>query len=180
MLEGWNDKKYLDRIGTRILWTSNSTNKYLVLNFFRYWFSSAALTFAKQPDTFQDTLRPVSCKFKDKCFSIFYTYNRMPGLRRWTIVHLSANVTGFWEKNTWGRNEKEFRSFLEDCVDIFFHPYPNTFKDGVFLDFSIIFRPEMLKLHPYSILTGDTMVGFVLFCVLKYSLITHQSKANIC
>ena len=32
--------------------------------------------------------------------------------------------------------------------------------------FTIIFRPEMLKLHPYSILTGDTMVGFVIFCVL--------------
>ena len=32
--------------------------------------------------------------------------------------------------------------------------------------FTIIFRPEMLKFHPYSILTGDTMVGFVIFCVL--------------
>jgi hypothetical protein len=27
-------------------------------------------------------------------------------------------------------------------------------------------RPEMLKFHPYSILTGETMVGFVIFCVL--------------
>ena len=25
----------------------------------------------------------------------------------------------------------------------------------------------MLKFHPYSILTGDTMVGFVIFCVLR-------------
>ena len=25
----------------------------------------------------------------------------------------------------------------------------------------------MLKFHPYSILTGDTMVGFVIFCVLS-------------
>ena len=33
--------------------------------------------------------------------------------------------------------------------------------------FTIIFRPEMLKFHPYSILTGDTMVRFVIFCVLK-------------
>ena len=33
--------------------------------------------------------------------------------------------------------------------------------------FTIIFRPEMLKFHPYSILTGDTMVGFVIFCVLR-------------
>ena len=33
--------------------------------------------------------------------------------------------------------------------------------------FTIIFRPEMLKFHAYSILTGDTMVGFVIFCVLS-------------
>ena len=33
--------------------------------------------------------------------------------------------------------------------------------------FTIIFRPEVLKFHPYSILTRDTMVGFVIFCVLK-------------
>ena len=32
--------------------------------------------------------------------------------------------------------------------------------------FTIIFRPEMLKFHPYSILTGDTIVGFAIFCVL--------------
>ena len=34
--------------------------------------------------------------------------------------------------------------------------------------FTIIFRPKMLKFHPYSILTGDTMVGFVIFCVLSF------------
>ena len=33
--------------------------------------------------------------------------------------------------------------------------------------FIIIFRPEMLTFHPYSILTGDTMVEFVIFCVLR-------------
>ena len=33
--------------------------------------------------------------------------------------------------------------------------------------FTIIFRPEMLKFHPYSVLTRDTMVGFVIFCVLS-------------
>ena len=36
---------------------------------------------------------------------------------------------------------------------------------------TIIFRPEMLKFHPYSILTGDTMVEFVIFCVLRELLI---------
>ena len=33
--------------------------------------------------------------------------------------------------------------------------------------FNIIFKPEMLKFHPYSILNGDTMVVFVIFCVLR-------------
>ena len=33
--------------------------------------------------------------------------------------------------------------------------------------FTIIFRPEMLKFHPYSILTGETMVVFVTYCVLR-------------
>ena len=32
---------------------------------------------------------------------------------------------------------------------------------------TIVFMPEMLKFHPYSILTGDTMVEFVIFCVLN-------------
>ena len=32
--------------------------------------------------------------------------------------------------------------------------------------FTIIFKPEMLKFHPYSILTGETMVGVVIYCVL--------------
>ena len=36
--------------------------------------------------------------------------------------------------------------------------------------FTIIFRPEMLKFHPYSILTGDTMVGFVIFYLLIIGL----------
>ena len=33
--------------------------------------------------------------------------------------------------------------------------------------FTTIFRPEMLKFHPYSILTGNAMVGFLIFCVLR-------------
>ena len=32
--------------------------------------------------------------------------------------------------------------------------------------FTIIFMPEMLKFHPYSILTGEIMVEFVIYCVL--------------
>ena len=45
--------------------------------------------------------------------------------------------------------------------------------------FTIIFRPEMLKFHPHSILTGDTMVRFVIFCVLNENLNgRNQIKSN--
>ena len=43
--------------------------------------------------------------------------------------------------------------------------------------FIIIFRPEMLKLHPYSILTGDTRVEFVIYCVLIKKSKTYPSVA---
>ena len=33
--------------------------------------------------------------------------------------------------------------------------------------FTIIFRSEMLKFHPYSIFTGDTRVEFAIYCVLS-------------
>ena len=49
--------------------------------------------------------------------------------------------------------------------------------------FTIIFRPEMLKFHPYSILTGDTMVGYVIFYVLSLKLLNqygHRTTLPIC
>jgi hypothetical protein len=42
--------------------------------------------------------------------------------------------------------------------------FKNIFTRPLFI---IIFRPEMLKFHPYSILTGDTRVEFVIYCVLR-------------
>ena len=44
--------------------------------------------------------------------------------------------------------------------------------------FIIIFRPEMLKFHPYSILTRGTMVGFVIFCVLISKSSFNQMISN--
>ena len=38
--------------------------------------------------------------------------------------------------------------------------------------YKFIFRPEMLKFYPYSILTGDTRVEFVIYCVLRPYLVT--------
>ena len=49
---------------------------------------------------------------------------------------------------------------MEDFKNIFSRPL-----------FIIIFRPEMLTFHPYSILTGDTRVEFVIYGVLKISFI---------
>ena len=42
--------------------------------------------------------------------------------------------------------------------------FKNIFPTPLFI---IIFRPEMLKFHPYFILTGDTRVEFVIYCVLS-------------
>ena len=48
--------------------------------------------------------------------------------------------------------------------------------------FIIIFRPEMLKFHPLSILTGDTRVEFVIVFVLstmnEQSVINYSSRAR--
>ena len=44
--------------------------------------------------------------------------------------------------------------------------------------FTIIFRPEMLKFHLYSILTGDTMVGSVIFCVLNKGFQRTMGKST--
>ena len=41
------------------------------------------------------------------------------------------------------------------------------------------FRQEMLKFHPYSILTGETMVGFVIHCVLKYKCSKGKCKNQV-
>ena len=43
--------------------------------------------------------------------------------------------------------------------------FKNIFPRPLFI---IIFRPEMLKFHPYSILTGDTRVDFVIYCVKEF------------
>ena len=43
--------------------------------------------------------------------------------------------------------------------------------------FTIIFRPEMLKFHPYSILTGETIVGFVIYC--WENLVTSQKTFGL-
>ena len=45
--------------------------------------------------------------------------------------------------------------------------FKNIFPRPLFI---IIFSPEMLKFHPYSILTRQTMVRFVIYCLLRYFL----------
>ena len=42
-----------------------------------------------------------------------------------------------------------------------------NFKKNFLDHFTIIFKLEMLEFHPYSILTGETIVVFVIYYVLK-------------
>ena len=53
--------------------------------------------------------------------------------------------------------------------------FKNIFPRPLFI---IIFRPEMLKFHPYSILTGDTRVEFVIYCVLSLDT-QHEMDFNL-
>ena len=47
--------------------------------------------------------------------------------------------------------------------------------------FTIIFRSKMLKFHPYSILTRETMVEFVIYCLLIFvDYFCFCSSFNIC
>ena len=46
--------------------------------------------------------------------------------------------------------------------------------------FTIIKRLEMLKFHPYSIFTGDSVVGFVIFWVLIKLLSTNMYFNWLC
>ena len=69
-----------------------------------------------------------------------------------TMLFLLLNLY-FWSKFS---NKSDMVSAWRNFKNIFSRPL-----------FTIIFRPEMLKFHPYSILTGDTMVGFVIFCVFS-------------
>ena len=52
--------------------------------------------------------------------------------------------------------------------------FKNIFPTPLFI---IIYRPEMLKFHPYSILTGDTRVELVIYCVL--SIILHRNIDDV-
>ena len=67
----------------------------------------------------------------------------------------------FIERRSFGQKYKF--SNKNDMVSAW-RKFKNIFSRPLF---TIIFRPEMLKFHPYSILTGDTMVGFVIFYLLK-------------
>ena len=53
--------------------------------------------------------------------------------------------------------------------------FKNIFPRPLFI---IIFRLEMLKFHPYSILTGDTRVEFVIYCVLIKFAYNPQLRRN--
>ena len=54
--------------------------------------------------------------------------------------------------------------------------FKNIFPRPLFI---IIFRPEMLEFHPYSILTKDTRVEFVIYCLLSSILNDLICNSNI-
>jgi hypothetical protein len=45
--------------------------------------------------------------------------------------------------------------------------------------FTIIFRPKMIKFHPYSILTRKGKVYFLIYCMLKHTFGQHELSSKI-
>ena len=93
---------------------------------------------------------------------------RLPFSIKWIYIIESRN---FDQKYKFS-NKNDMVSAWRNFKNIFSRPL-----------FTIIFRLEMLKFHPYSILTGDTMVGFVIFYVLSewlYNMGQSRSKFSRC
>ena len=44
--------------------------------------------------------------------------------------------------------------------------------------FTIIFRPKMIKFHPYSILTGEGKVDFLIYCMLIDCIATRYTDIS--
>ena len=65
-----------------------------------------------------------------------------------------------------GNFDPKYKFSNENVMVSAWRNYKNIFPRPLFI---IIFRPEMLKFRPYSILTGDTRVEFVIYSVLKVS-----------
>ena len=79
-----------------------------------------------------------------------------------TMLFLLLNLY-FWSKFS---NKNDMVSARRNFKNIFPRPL-----------FIIIFRPEMLKFHQYSISTGDTKVEFVIYCVLSICCI-YRTRHN--
>ena len=71
------------------------------------------------------------------------------------VLTMSFLLLNFYQKYKFS-NKNDMVSAWRNFKNIFLRPL-----------FIIIFRPEMLKFHPYSILTGDTRVEFVIFNLLR-------------
>ena len=69
---------------------------------------------------------------------------------------MSFSLLNFDQKYKFSCNKNNMVSAWRNFKNIFPRPL-----------FIIIFRPEMLKFHPYAILTGDARVEFVIYRVLR-------------
>ena len=101
---------------------------------------------------FQSEAKNSSKILDTKGLKPFLTHRIWQFLHALTMLFLLLNLY-FWSKFS---NKNDMVSAWRNFKNIFPRPL-----------FIIIFRPEMLKFHPCSILTGDTRVEFVIFCVLR-------------
>ena len=134
--------------------------KNLPLQIWRYWVAS---NFNTQYMTNSTLVSPVKMEYgwNFSISGIKMMTKSGPGkiflkfLHALTMLFLLLNFY-FWSKFS---NKNDMVSTWRNFKNIFPRPL-----------FIIIFRPEMLKFHPYSILTGDTRVEFVIYHVLNQKM----------
>jgi len=82
------------------------------------------------------------------------------GLRKIFLKFLHALTMSFLLLNS----DQKYKFSNKNNMVSAWRNFKNIFPRPLFI---IIFRPEMLKFHPYSILTGDARVEFVIYGVLS-------------
>ena len=114
----------------------------------RYMTNSTLVSLVKMEYGWNFSISGLKMMMKSGLGKIFLRF-----LHALTMVFLLLNLY-FWSKFS---NKNDMVRAWRNFKNIFPRPL-----------FIIIFRPEMLKFHPYSILTGDTMIGFVISCMLRW------------
>ena len=86
--------------------------------------------------------------------NLYYLHILFLSISFWTVIN-TLYILNFDRKYKFSNKNNTVSAWVN---------FKNIFPRPLFI---IIFRPEMLKFHQCSILTGDTRFEFVIYCVLR-------------